>query len=84
MKRLRLFEEFIKENFYDIKVNRRDTETISDADIEDYIDDGYESLTGIVDQFLQVTGYDFNQMKDWSWNNPKDVIEITKKFKIRE
>ena len=84
MKTVKLFEEFVNESFYDIEVNKLDLETISDADIKDYIEDGYTSLTGIIDQFLQLAGYDFDDMQDWGWANRNDVKTITRKFKIKE
>ncbi len=82
MKHIKEFEEFIFEKSYDIKVNDNDIESISDNDIKDYIEDGYTNLTGIVDQFLQIQGYDHDDMKDWNWKNSNDEKTITKKFKL--
>jgi hypothetical protein len=81
MKHIKEYEEFLFEKSYDIKVNN-EIETISDNDIKDYIEDGYTNLTGIVDQFLQVLGYEYEDVKDWDWKNSNDEKTIKKKFKL--
>jgi hypothetical protein len=84
MKHIKLFEQFLNEKSYDIKLNDGTIETISDSEIEDYIEDGYNNLVGIVDQWLQIQGYEYDDTLEWSWKNPSQAKVIARKFKIKE
>lgn len=83
MKSIKSFGEFLNEKSYDIDVNDDNVETITDQDIESYVEDGYNTLNGIIDQHLHLIGYEPDDMEGWSWSKPNDAKTISKKFKLK-
>lgn len=83
MKSIKTFGEFLNEKSYDIDVNDDNIETITDEDIKSYIEDGYDTLNGIIDQHLQLVGYEPDDMEGWAWSKPNDAKAITRKFKLK-
>lgn len=83
MKRIKSFEGFLNEKSYDIDVNGDNIETITDQDIESYVEDGYNTINSIIDQHLQLIGYEPDDMESWSWHKPNDAKTISKKFKLK-
>jgi len=88
MKNIITFKDFVNENVnndaYEIIVNRKNTETIYNSDIEDLMDDGYDNIQSIVDNYLIQMGYKQRQMEDWHWSNPNDLKQIKKTFKLKD
>jgi hypothetical protein len=88
MNKLLNFEQFVNEsssnNGYDIIVNKKNTETIYNSDIEEWIEDGYDNINHIIDNYLIQMGYKQNQMENWKWSNPNDLSLIKKKFKLKD